>query len=163
MNQDEEVLLKREDGASQLMDDLIQQADSSGVFQKLFNFLFNFCAIVLAVMCVQGLVLAMSVPDHWCHVPGRENTNMTLKQWKRLTVPTLFPESPRWLASKGKTGRCMNTLRTIVASSGQKLPDNAEATVRKLMEQSPVKTQGPLNFLSSRTLTKNTALLIILW
>ncbi|XP_026477381.1 carcinine transporter-like [Ctenocephalides felis] len=29
----------------------------------------------------------MSIPDHWCYVPGRENTNFTLQEWKNITLP----------------------------------------------------------------------------
>jgi hypothetical protein len=81
-----ERLLPDGDGAA-LMDELIQHADSSGRFQKVFNNLFNFCAVFLCVMSVYSLVLAMEVPDHWCHVPGRESTNFSLSEWKNLTLP----------------------------------------------------------------------------
>jgi hypothetical protein len=81
-----ERLLPGIDGA-ELMDELIQHADSSGCFQKVFNNLFNFCAVFFGVMSVYSLVLAMEVPDHWCHVPGRDSTNFSLSEWKNLTLP----------------------------------------------------------------------------
>lgn len=81
-----EELLPHIDGAT-LMDELIQRADSSGCFQKVFNSLFNFCAVFFGVMSVYSLVLAMEVPDHWCHVPGRESTDFSLSEWKNLTLP----------------------------------------------------------------------------
>ncbi|XP_049779727.1 solute carrier family 22 member 7-like [Schistocerca cancellata] len=31
----------------------------------------------------------MQTPDHWCHVPGREFTNLTLDEWKSATIPKL--------------------------------------------------------------------------
>jgi hypothetical protein len=80
------MLLPGRDGAA-LMDDLIQEADSAGSFQKLFNGLFNFCAVVVGVTSVYTLVLAMKVPDHWCYVPGRASTNFSLSEWKNLTLP----------------------------------------------------------------------------
>ncbi|XP_049809006.1 solute carrier family 22 member 7-like, partial [Schistocerca nitens] len=30
---------------------------------------------------------AMQTPDHWCHVPGRERTNLSLEEWKNFTIP----------------------------------------------------------------------------
>ena len=81
-----EELLAPSEGVA-LMDELIQHADSSGCFQKVFNYLFNFCAVLFGVMSVYSLVLAMEVPDHWCHVPGRESTNFSLSEWKNLTLP----------------------------------------------------------------------------
>jgi hypothetical protein len=80
------MLLPSRDGAA-LMDELIQEADAVGNFQKLFNSLFNFCAVVVGVTSVYTLVLAMKVPDHWCHVPGRASTNFSLSEWKNLTLP----------------------------------------------------------------------------
>jgi len=79
-------LLPHNEGAA-LMDELIQHADSSGCFQKVFNKCFNFGAVFFGVMSVYSLVLAMEVPDHWCHVPGRESTNFSLSEWKNLTLP----------------------------------------------------------------------------
>lgn len=81
-----EELLPHIDGPA-LMDGLIQHADPSGCFQKVFNNLFNFCAVFFGVTSVYSLVLAMEVPDHWCHVPGRESTNFSLSEWKNLTLP----------------------------------------------------------------------------
>jgi hypothetical protein len=83
----ETVALLPGSGGAALMDELIQHADSSGCFQRIFNNLFNFCAVLFGVMSVYSLVLAMEVPDHWCHVPGRESTNFSLSEWKNLTLP----------------------------------------------------------------------------
>jgi hypothetical protein len=84
-----EVLLPSHDGAA-LMDELIQKVDAVGGFQKLFNGLFNFCAVVVGVMSVYTLVLAMKVPDHWCYVPGRASTNFNPSEWKNLTLPRCY-------------------------------------------------------------------------
>ncbi|PNF18176.1 hypothetical protein B7P43_G01824 [Cryptotermes secundus] len=81
-----EGLLPNHDGA-ELMDELIQQVDAVGGFQKLFNGLFNFCAVAVGVTSVYTLVLAMEVPDHWCYVPGRASTNFNPSEWKNLTLP----------------------------------------------------------------------------
>jgi hypothetical protein len=84
-----EGLLPSHDGAV-LMDELIQQADAVGGFRKVFNSLFNFCAVIVGVMSVYSLVLAMKVPDHWCYVPGRASTNFSLSEWKHLTLPRYY-------------------------------------------------------------------------
>jgi hypothetical protein len=81
-----EGLLPSHDGAA-LMDELIQQVDAVGGFQKMLNGLFNFCAVVVGVTSVYTLVLAMKVPDHWCYVPGRASTNFNPSEWKNLTLP----------------------------------------------------------------------------
>ncbi|XP_069687216.1 solute carrier family 22 member 21-like isoform X2 [Periplaneta americana] len=75
------------DNAAVLMDDLIRHVDNEGAFQNAFNNLFNFFAVIVGVMSVYSLVLAMKVPNHWCHVPGRDNTNLTLTEWKNYTLP----------------------------------------------------------------------------
>jgi hypothetical protein len=84
-----EGLLPSHDGAA-LLDELIQNVDAVGGFQKLFNGLFNFCAVVVGVTSVYTLVLAMEVPDHWCYVPGRASTNFNPSEWKNLTIPRCY-------------------------------------------------------------------------
>ena len=59
----------------------------NGKFQARFNYLFNLVFIVFLAMPYLNLVLAMTIPDHWCHVPGREHTNFTLEEWKNITLP----------------------------------------------------------------------------
>ena len=36
---------------------------------------------------LSSIVFQTVVPDHWCHVPGREDTNFTVKEWKSITIP----------------------------------------------------------------------------
>ncbi|XP_037791597.1 solute carrier family 22 member 5-like [Penaeus monodon] len=33
------------------------------------------------------LLFQLKVPDHWCHVPGVENTSLSPEEWKNLTIP----------------------------------------------------------------------------
>ncbi|XP_026479554.1 solute carrier family 22 member 4-like [Ctenocephalides felis] len=70
-----------------IFDRVLDSIGSDGKFQHRFNYLYNVFFAVVAAMPCMNIILAMSVPDHWCHVPGRENTNYTLEEWKRLTLP----------------------------------------------------------------------------
>lgn len=45
--------------------------------------------MVLVAMPALNIILALTSPDHWCHVPGRNETNFTLSEWKMLTVPRI--------------------------------------------------------------------------
>ncbi|XP_042880465.1 solute carrier family 22 member 7-like [Penaeus japonicus] len=36
---------------------------------------------------VNLMLFQLPVPDHWCHVPGRENTSLSPEAWKNLTIP----------------------------------------------------------------------------
>ncbi|MPC33805.1 hypothetical protein E2C01_027169 [Portunus trituberculatus] len=50
----------------------------------------------------------MVVPDHWCHVPGREKTPLTVEEWRSLTIPRTHEAS-----CKEKDGKqCCNGLDT---------------------------------------------------
>ncbi|XP_049771793.1 carcinine transporter-like [Schistocerca cancellata] len=79
--------------AGALLDGLIAAIGSRGRFQTRFNLIFNLCFLVLAAMPPLNYMIAMSVPDHWCHVPGRELTNYSLDEWKALTIPRVKGES----------------------------------------------------------------------
>lgn len=70
-----------------MFDKIMDSIGNNGVFQKRFNILFNIVLVFLAAMPENNIVLAMSIPDHWCYVPGRENTNFTLQEWKNITLP----------------------------------------------------------------------------
>ncbi|KAK7872792.1 hypothetical protein R5R35_011917 [Gryllus longicercus] len=65
----------------------MEAVGNRGKFQTQFNLTFNLAFVLLAAMPFLNLVLAMAVPEHWCHVPGREHTNLTMQQWKELTLP----------------------------------------------------------------------------
>lgn len=68
-------------------DKIMEEAGNNGKFQWRFNFIFNAAMVVCGGMSFMNIILALNVPDHWCHVPGREFTNYTLEQWKNLTLP----------------------------------------------------------------------------
>lgn len=68
-------------------DKIMELTGNDGPFQWRFNYIYNAAMVVCGAMSIMNIILALNVPDHWCHVPGRENTNYTLEQWKNLTLP----------------------------------------------------------------------------
>ena len=76
-----------EDHSEGAFEEVMQEVGNNGPFQRRFNYLFNIGLVVCASMVYMNIILAMNVPDFWCHVPGRENTSMSLELWKNLTLP----------------------------------------------------------------------------
>lgn len=70
-------------------DDVLSSVGDAGPFQMRYNILYNLVFVVFAAMPYFNIVLAMSIPEHWCLVPGRELTNYTQKEWRSLTIPML--------------------------------------------------------------------------
>lgn len=68
-------------------DRIMELTGNDGAFQWRFNFIYNAAMVVCGGMSFMNIILALNVPDHWCHVPGREYTNHTLEQWKNITIP----------------------------------------------------------------------------
>ncbi|XP_025829051.1 solute carrier family 22 member 3 isoform X2 [Agrilus planipennis] len=71
----------------QSFDDLMELVGKNGTFQKRFNLIFNFALVVCISMANINIVIAMSVPDHWCKVPGQNLTNYTKEEWRRVNIP----------------------------------------------------------------------------
>nr|CAD7448064.1 unnamed protein product [Timema bartmani] len=71
---------------------IMTKIGSRGKFQKRYNYVFNMFFIMLATMPFFNFVMVMAVPDHWCHVPGRNGTNYTLDQWKEITLPSCWAQ-----------------------------------------------------------------------
>lgn len=72
-----------------VFDKIMEMADDDGPFQKRFNYIFNAGLVICASMVYMNIILALNVPEHWCHIPGRELTNYSLDEWKELTLPRL--------------------------------------------------------------------------
>ncbi|XP_026479557.1 carcinine transporter-like [Ctenocephalides felis] len=70
-----------------VFDKVMQSVGDDGAFQKRFNYFYNTAMVALTVMPYINIVMMMAVPDHWCHVPGRNETNYSLEEWKALTLP----------------------------------------------------------------------------
>ncbi|KAJ9573947.1 hypothetical protein L9F63_008689, partial [Diploptera punctata] len=66
---------------------VMERVGMKGKFQLRFNLIYNMLFPMLFALPCFNILLAISVPQHWCHVPGREDTNFTLEQWKQRTIP----------------------------------------------------------------------------
>lgn len=67
---------------------IIEKAGNHGRFQLIYNIIFVMGLAMAGAMCYMNIILALNIPDHWCTVPGREKTNFTLNEWRKLTLPT---------------------------------------------------------------------------
>ncbi|XP_049809005.1 carcinine transporter-like [Schistocerca nitens] len=68
-------------------EEVLDSIGSRGKFQTRLNIVFNFIGPCVNLISVNVFYLAMQTPDHWCHVPGRKSANMSLEEWKNLTIP----------------------------------------------------------------------------
>ncbi|XP_049861568.1 solute carrier family 22 member 7-like [Schistocerca gregaria] len=68
-------------------EEVLDSIGSRGKFQTRLNIVFNCVGPCFNMMSVNVFFLAMQTPDHWCHVPGREHSNMSLEEWKNFTIP----------------------------------------------------------------------------
>ena len=82
-----EMIGKEEINDDALFDSLIEEIGNDGKFQNRFNFWYNFVLVTFVTMPYLNIVLAMTVPDHWCHVPGMEYTNYSIDEWKARSLP----------------------------------------------------------------------------
>lgn len=82
-----EEFKKEEQNQETLFEEIMQKVGNKGPFQKRFNYIFNIGLVVCASLIYMNIILVMNVPDHWCHVPGRESTSLSEELWKNLTLP----------------------------------------------------------------------------
>lgn len=68
-------------------DKIIEMTGNDGPFQRRYNYLYNGAMVIFASMSFMNIILALNVPNHWCHIHGRLETNFSLEQWKNLTLP----------------------------------------------------------------------------
>ncbi|XP_071441641.1 carcinine transporter-like [Hetaerina americana] len=68
-------------------ENLLDAAGSHGKFQIRFNVIFNFSLSAIVSMSFLNYVMAMTVPEHWCYVPGALESNISGDRWKELTLP----------------------------------------------------------------------------
>lgn len=66
---------------------LMEKAGNHGRYQTLYNYVFVAGLAFAGAMVYMNIILALNIPDHWCTVPGRERTNLTMNQWRDLTLP----------------------------------------------------------------------------
>lgn len=68
-------------------DKIMEIVGSDGKFQRVFNHIYNVGLVCFACMAYMNIVLILNEPDHACHVPGRENFNVSDDEWRRLVLP----------------------------------------------------------------------------
>ena len=83
--QDQEVGKPRESKCEDF-DDLLDLVGAEGRFQKLFLYAVLGPVSLLAPLFMFNIIFMVYEPDHWCHVPGRDNET-DLETWKNLTLP----------------------------------------------------------------------------
>jgi OCT family organic cation transporter-like MFS transporter 4/5 len=71
----------------QAFDRILDIVGNDEKFQFVFGMVFNVGLVTCATMTYMNIVLAMTPPDHNCHVPERENFNFSVEEWKNLTLP----------------------------------------------------------------------------
>jgi hypothetical protein len=72
----------------------------------------------------------------------------------------VFPESPRWLAAKGKPEKCLEILNTMAKINGTSLPDNA-LTQLKILAGRREKTYGAASLFGHHRLIRNMTLVTL--
>ena len=65
---------------------ILESVGDKGRYQKYLLWLFVVPLNLIIPWTVLVQVFQASVPDHWCHVPGKPE-NMSLEIWKNKTIP----------------------------------------------------------------------------
>jgi hypothetical protein len=68
-------------------DKIMELVGNDGKFQRVFNHFYNVGLVCFASMAFMNIILVLNEPDHKCRVPGREKFNVTLDEWRNLTLP----------------------------------------------------------------------------
>jgi hypothetical protein len=71
-----------------------------------------------------------------------------------------LPESPRWLAAKGKPEKCLELLNYIAKINGTALPEDALTQLKELAGRKE-KTYGIASLFGNRRLVRNMALITL--
>nr|XP_053630899.1 LOW QUALITY PROTEIN: beta-alanine transporter-like [Cherax quadricarinatus] len=84
-------------------DDVLGEVGSFGRYQKTMIFFFLLPMSFFNAFMMNQLLFQVVVPDHWCHVQGRETSGLDWDQWRNLTIP-------RWNSSTGYSSCLMYQL-----------------------------------------------------
>ncbi|XP_076049384.1 beta-alanine transporter-like [Oratosquilla oratoria] len=68
-------------------DDILNEIGGYGRYQKWKVGIALLPVAFFTALQTNLKVFQMVVPPYWCHVPGRESTDLSLDQWKNLTLP----------------------------------------------------------------------------
>ncbi|XP_049957394.1 solute carrier family 22 member 7-like [Schistocerca serialis cubense] len=66
---------------------ILEKIGSRGKFQIRLNLIYVGLSVLVCSVPSQMFVISMMVPDHWCHVPGRASANVSIEEWKSITIP----------------------------------------------------------------------------
>lgn len=72
---------------AQDFNEMLEKVGSYGPYQKWRIILILVPVSFFVAFTMNVLLFQTVVPEHWCHVPGRQNTTLSLEEWKALTVP----------------------------------------------------------------------------
>ncbi|PSN35683.1 hypothetical protein C0J52_21768 [Blattella germanica] len=137
-----------------LFEGLMQHVGLDGKFQSRFNYVFNLVFVVFLAMPYLNLVLAMTVPEHWCHSLELFDRSMEVDEHGKISFSkcrmynnnplndSSFPEynesgrniveSARWLAAKGRIRKCAQELEKMAKTNGSRLPDDTDIILAKI-------------------------------
>ncbi|KAJ4432373.1 hypothetical protein ANN_20992 [Periplaneta americana] len=96
-------------------DELMVHIGVNGKFQLRFNLLFNMLFVLIFSICCFNVYIALTVPGHWCHVPGRNETNYTIEEWKEMNIPKL-----KWVGHVMRMDASEPCKRIILTNPGDK-------------------------------------------
>lgn len=69
-------------------DRIMESVVDDGPFQKRYNLIFNVIGVMFFAMTVVNVLLILTVPEHNCMVPGKEQYNVSaIERWRNLTLP----------------------------------------------------------------------------
>ncbi|XP_062535940.1 solute carrier family 22 member 21-like [Armigeres subalbatus] len=88
-------------------DRIMESVGDDGPFQKRYNLIFNVIGVMFFAMTVVNVLLILTVPEHNCSVPGKDQYNISgIERWRNLTLP-------RELNSRGELGYSSCTMYNI--------------------------------------------------
>lgn len=113
-----------------LFDGLMDRIGLNGKYQSRFNIVFNLIFVIFLAMPYLNLVLAMTIPEHWCHVPGRNETSFTEEEWKNLTIPVVRNEVGEQAFSKCQMYNLSAPLNTTTSLQSAEMNDTMPQIIR---------------------------------
>ncbi|XP_049809003.1 carcinine transporter-like [Schistocerca nitens] len=99
-------------------EEVLDSIGSRGIFQKRLNIVFNCVGPCLNMLSVNVFYLAMQTHDHWCHVPGRERANLSLEEWKNITIPRAGKSFSKCLMYNQSDGVNWNSVEPVMCQHG---------------------------------------------
>ncbi|XP_018027112.2 organic cation transporter 1-like [Hyalella azteca] len=79
-------------------DTILESIGSYGPYQhRMMFFVVSMTSLIIGLQ-VSIKIFITIVPDHWCHVEGRESSSMSVDEWKNFTIPMVTVRLPvSWL------------------------------------------------------------------